>query len=232
MQSVRSFLASFVSILVLVSAGCQKSGDSTPPAAAISASASDKAGPQAVLAEAPPARSEYDLLHPLYEFETSQGKFTVRLDAEKAPLTVDNFHNYVARGHYDSTIFHQVLKTPVQIVLAGGYTADLREKAVRTAIRNEAHNGLKNHRGTIAMARRGDFEDSATCQFFINLADNDVLNFRSRTPEGYGYCVFGEVTDGMEVVDRIAKVPLHDTDKFAGLPVEAVVIKLIRQVKQ
>ena len=140
----------------------------------------------------------------------------MRLDAEKAPLTVENFRNYVARGQYDQTIFHQVLKDPVQIVLGGGYTADLKEKSALTPIRNEAHNGLKNRRGTIAMARRPNNEDSATCQFFINIADNDVLDFKARTPEGYGYCVFGEVTTGMEVLDRIAKTPVHNVDKFAA----------------
>ena len=155
----------------------------------------------------------------------------MRLDAEKAPLTVENFRNYVARGHYDLTIFHQVIKGPPQIVLGGGYTADLKEKTPLTPIRNEAHNGLKNHRGTIAMARRANDEDSATCQFFINIADNDALNFKSRTHEGYGYCVFGEVTEGMDVLDRIAKAPVHDSDKFVNLPVETVVIKSIRQVK-
>ena len=107
----------------------------------------------------------------------------MRLDAEKAPLTVDNFRNYVARGHYDLTIFHQVVKSPLQIVLGGGYTADLKEKARLPPIRNEAHNGLKNRRGTIAMARRADDEDSATCQFFFNIADNNALNYKARTPK-------------------------------------------------
>jgi cyclophilin family peptidyl-prolyl cis-trans isomerase len=214
-------------IPVLALAGCQKGGDSAQPAAALNGPGGEKAESQA-----PPAKSEQDPQHPIYEFETSQGKFIVRLDAEKAPLTVDNFRNYVARGHYDLTIFHQVLNKGLQIVLGGGYTADLKEKkATLMPIRNEAHKGLKNHRGTIAMARRADDEDSATCQFFINITDNDVLNFKSRTPEGYGYCAFGEVTEGMDVVDRIAKTPVHNSDKFTDLPVEAVVIKTIRQVK-
>ena len=137
-------------------------------------------------------KSDQDPQHPIYEFETSQGKFIVRLDAEKAPLTVDNFRNYVARGHYDLTIFHQVLKGPVQIVLGGGYTADLKEKATLTPIRNEAHNGLKNRRGTIAMARRANDEDSATCQFFINIADNDALNFKARTPKAMATVSLGK----------------------------------------
>ena len=215
----KSFLGWFVLIPVLALAGCQKGGDSTQPTAAVAGPGGEKAeSPAAAATEAPPVKSDQDPQHPIYEFETSQGKFIVRLDAEKAPLTVDNFRNYVARGHYDLTIFHQVLKGSLQIVLGGGYTADLKEKATLTPIRNEAHNGLKNRRGTIAMARRANDEDSATCQFFINIADNDALNFKARTPEGYGYCVFGEVTEGMEVLDRIAKTPVHDTDKFVDLP--------------
>ncbi len=232
MQTLRkSLLSSFILIPVLALAGCQKGGDSTQPTAAVAGSGGDKAEPHTAAATAAPLRAEQDPQHPIYEFETSLGKFIVRMDAEKAPLTVDNFRNYVARGHYDLTIFHQVLKGPLQIVLGGGYTADLKEKAALTPIRNEAHNGLKNRRGTIAMARRANDEDSATCQFFINIADNDLLNFKARTPEGYGYCVFGEVTDGMDVVDQIAKAPVHDADKLTGLPVETIVIKSIRQVK-
>ena len=231
MQSLRkSILASFVLIPVLALAGCQK-GDSPQPAAAVAGTGAEKAESHPVAATAAPvAKPETDYQHPVFEFETTQGRFTVRLDAEKAPLTVDNFHNYVARGFYDLTIFHQVPKG-LQLVLGGGYTADLKEKAALVPIRNEAHNGLKNRRGTIAMARRANDEDSATCQFFINTADNEALNFKSRTADGYGYCVFGEVTEGMDVVDRIAKTPVHDADKFKDLPVESVVIRSIRQVK-
>ncbi|MGA2253772.1 MAG: peptidylprolyl isomerase [Thermoguttaceae bacterium] len=233
MQSLRkSILALFVLISVLALTGCQKGGDSTQPAAALTGSAGEKAESHSGTATAAPqAKSDQDPLHPIYEFETSQGKFSVRLDAEKAPLTVDNFRSYVGRGYYDLTIFHQVLKDSVQVVLGGGYTADLKEKTPLTPIRNEAHNGLKNRRGTIAMARRSNDEDSATCQFFINLADNALLNFKARTPEGYGYCVFGEVIDGMDVLDRIAKAPVRNIDKFPGLPVETVEIRSIRQVK-
>ena len=202
----KSIVALFVLIPVLVLAGCQKSGDSSQPTAAVTGTGGEKAdSPAAIATEARVAKSEQDLRHPIYQFETSQGKFVVRLDGEKAPLTVDNFRNYAGHGHYNLTIFHQVRKDPPQIVLGRGYTADLKERSSLTAIRNEAHNGLKNRRGTIAMARRANDIDGATCQFFINVADNDSLNFKARSPEGYGYCVFGEVTEGMEVVDRIAK---------------------------
>jgi cyclophilin family peptidyl-prolyl cis-trans isomerase len=225
-------LALFVLIAILGLAGCQKSGDTTQPTTAITAPGSETPKSDiAGAAQAPSVKSDQDPQHPMYEFETSQGKFVVRLDAEKAPLTVDNFRNYAARGHYDLTIFHQVFNKGSQIVVGGSYTADLKEKAQLTPIRNEAHNGLKNRRGTIAMVRRANDEDSATCQFFINIADNDALNFKSRSAEGYGYCVFGEVVDGIEVLDRIAKSPVHDVDKFVGMPVELVVIKSIRQVK-
>lgn len=233
MRSLRKLtLGWFVLFPILAFVGCQKGGDANQPAAAVSGPGGEKAEtPAAAAKEVPQVKSEQDPQHPIYEFETSQGRFLVRLDAEKAPLTVDNFRNYVARGHYDLTTFHQIIKGSLQIVLGGGYTADLKEKATLTPIRNEAHNGLKNHRGTIAMARRPKDEDSASGQFFINIADNDALNFKSRTPEGYGYCVFGEVTEGMDVLDRIAKSPVHNVDKFTDLPVEAVVIKSVRQVK-
>jgi cyclophilin family peptidyl-prolyl cis-trans isomerase/predicted small lipoprotein YifL len=224
-------LALFVLVPVLALAGCQKSGDSTQPAAAVNGPGSEKPDAHVpATAEAAAPKSDHDSHHPIYEFETSQGKFTVRLDAEKAPQTVENFHNYVARGHYDLTIFHQVLKDP-QVVIGGGYTADLNEKPSFTPILNEAHNGLKNRRGTIGMARRPNDEDSATCQFFFNIADNDGLNHKARTPADYGYCVFGEVTDGMDVLDRIAQAPVHDFKNFANLPVETIVIKTVRQIK-
>ncbi len=206
MQPLRkSMLAVFVLIPILALAGCQKSGDSPQPAAAVSGPAGEKPESHAAAAtEAVPAKADQEALHPNYEFETSHGKFTVRLDAEKAPRTVENFRNYVASGHYEQTIFHEVIKAPM-IVIGGGYTVDLKEKPSLTPIRNEADNGLKNRRGTIGMVRRANDIDSATCQFFFNIADNDVLNYKAPTPEGYGYCVFGEVTSGMDVLDRIAQ---------------------------
>ena len=233
-QSIRkSGVAWFVLIPVLALAGCQKGSEPGQSTAGAAGPGGEKAdGHTASASDGPRVKSDQDPQHPVYEFQTSQGSFLVRLDGEKAPLTVDNFRNYVNHGHYDLTIFHQVLnKGPLQIVLGGGYTADLKEKPALTPIRNEAHSALKNRRGTIAMARRPADEDSATCQFFFNMADNESLNYKSRTAEGYGYCAFGEVTDGMEVLDRIAKLPLHDIDKFVGLPAETVVIKSIRQVK-
>jgi cyclophilin family peptidyl-prolyl cis-trans isomerase len=228
----KSIFASFILIPVLALVGCQKSGDSTPPAAAITAPGGEK--PESVAApatEVTPVKSDQESQHPSFEFETTQGKFTVSLDAEKAPATVENFRKYVARGQYNQTIFHEVSKTGVQIVLGGGYTADLKEKPTLTPIRNEADNGLKNRRATIAMARSPDIEDSASAQFFFNIADNDILDFKARTAKDYGYCVFGTVTAGMDVLDRIAQTPVHQVKDFPNLPMETITIKSIRQLK-
>jgi cyclophilin family peptidyl-prolyl cis-trans isomerase len=213
--------------------GCQKASDSAPAAATVSGQTGNKTEPAATAAtaESDDPKPDPNLLHPEFAIDTTAGKITVRLDAEKAPLTVANFRSYATHGHYDQTIFHEVFSKPVQIVLGGVYTADLKEKTPMMPIRNEADNGLKNRRGTIAMARRADDEDSATSQFFFNLADNDSLNFKARTSEGYGYCVFGEVTDGMDVLDRISKAPLHDSGSHANMPAETVAIKSIRQLR-
>jgi cyclophilin family peptidyl-prolyl cis-trans isomerase len=178
-----------------------------------------------------PAQATQDPDHPVVAFETSLGEITVRLDAQKAPLTVANFLAYVGRGHYDGTIFHQVVKEYPKLVIGGAFTKELTEKPTMTSVRNEAHSGLKNRRGTIAMARRPDWIDSATCHFFINVTDNEVLDHTDRTLEGYGYCVFGEVIEGMDVVDRIAALEVHDTEQFEQIPVETVAIQSVRVVR-
>ena len=220
-------------IPLLAIAGCSKGSDAPQPAtASLNGPTGDGAAPAAGSPTgAGAAQSDQDPLHPIVVVETSLGDFTVRLDAEKAPLTVDNFLLYVAGHHYDQTIFHQVLKDYPHIVLGGAYTTDLAEKKARTPIRNEAHNGLKNRRATIAMARLPNHQDTATCHFFINLADNEVLDYKDRTTQGYGYCVFGEVIKGIETVDRIGSVAVHDTDKFERIPAETVLIKSIRRTK-
>jgi cyclophilin family peptidyl-prolyl cis-trans isomerase len=177
------------------------------------------------------AHPDTDPLHPTVVIDTSLGSITVRLDAEKAPLTVDNFLSYVDSGHYDQTIFHQVIKDYPKVILGGAFTANLSEKKARTPIYNEAHNGLKNRRGTIAMARQPDAVHSATCYFFFNLTDNEVLDHKDRTLEGYGYCVFGQIIQGLDVADKIARVEVHDTDQFDRIPVETVMINSIRRVR-
>ena len=159
--------------------------------------------------------------------ETSLGTITLELNEDKAPETVRNFAEYVTSGHYDGTIFHRVIDG---FMIQGAYfTKSMDQKKTRAPIRNEAMNGLKNDRGTIAMARTM-IVDSATSQFFINLVDNDFLNFTSPTPQGFGYAVFGKVTDGMDVVDQIAKVKTGFSGPHQNVPEEPVVIKKVALV--
>jgi peptidyl-prolyl cis-trans isomerase B (cyclophilin B) len=152
------------------------------------------------------------------------GSITLELNEEKAPVTVANFVSYARSGHYDNTIFHRVIDG--FMIQGGGFTRDMNQKPTQEPIRNEAMNGLKNVRGSIAMARTM-VVDSATSQFFINLVDNDFLDFTSPTPQGFGYAVFGMVTDGMEVVDRIAKVRTGFAGQHQNVPEEPVVIKKV-----
>lgn len=164
-------------------------------------------------------------LHPRAHIMTNMGEIVVALDAEKAPKTVDNFVKYARDDFYDGTIFHRVI--PNFVIQGGGYTKDFHEKQTRAPIKNEADNGLENTRGTIAMARTRD-PDSATAQFFINLSDNDFLNFRSRTVRGWGYAVFGKVVKGMDVVDKIAQLPTGAGGPFRkDVPQQTVVIKKV-----
>ncbi len=221
MSSLRGSVVVFLLGLATAwSAGCSKTETSQgdQPATPNSAAASIP-GPA-------PGQSA-DPLRPVVLIETNLGAITVRLDAEKSPLTVDNFLSYVDSGFYNQTIVHQIFKG--QGIMAGGYGVDLVEKPTRVPIRNEAHNGLKNRRGTLAMVRSADAVDSARSQFFFNLADNDALDHRDRTPEGYGYCVFGEVISGMEVLDKIAELPVHDSPQLDSTPTQPVVIKQIRR---
>ena len=156
--------------------------------------------------------------------ETSMGTISLELNDEKAPETVANFVGYAKAGHYDGTIFHRVIDG--FMIQGGGFTKDMNQKPTGEPIRNEAMNGLKNLRGTIAMARTM-VVDSATSQFFINLVDNDFLNFSVPTPQGFGYAVFGRVTDGMEVVDKIAKVKTGFAGPHQNVPEEPVIIRKI-----
>lgn len=159
--------------------------------------------------------------NPRVLLSTSHGDITLELDAAKAPVSTKNFVDYVTSGFFDGTIFHRVI--PDFMIQGGGFTADMRQKATQCAIANEAGNGLKNDRGTIAMARTSD-PNSATCQFFINLKDNGFLNHTSPTPQGWGYAVFGKVVEGMDVVDAIAKVATGNHGPHADVPREPVSI--------
>ena len=154
--------------------------------------------------------------------KTNKGDITLTLDSAKAPKTVANFLEYVKKGHYDGTIFHRVIDN--FMIQGGGMTAGLKEKSSGAQIENEADNGLKNERGTVAMARTSD-PHSATAQFFINVGDNDFLNHSAKNAQGWGYAVFGKVTDGIDVVDAIRKVKTGNSGFHQDVPTEDVVIE-------
>ena len=165
---------------------------------------------------------------PEVKLTTSYGDIVLRLDAAKAPKTVANFLQYVSIGFYDGTIFHRVIKT--FMIQGGGLTADMTEKPAKDAITNEASNGLKNLRGTVAMARKTD-PNSATAQFFINTVDNAFLDHRDSTEQGFGYCVFGRVVKGLNVVDSIAKTATTSKEMYQDIPSEPILIKKATVVK-
>lgn len=152
------------------------------------------------------------------KFETSMGDILLQLNPEKAPETVKNFVSYVEEGHYTDTIFHRIINN--FMVQGGGHTADMAQKPCPRTVDNEANNGLSNKIGTIAMARTND-PHSASAQFFINVSDNDFLNFTSESPSGWGYAVFGEVIEGMDVVNAMKEVKTGAQD----VPVDTVLIK-------
>jgi cyclophilin family peptidyl-prolyl cis-trans isomerase len=163
--------------------------------------------------------------NPSLEMKTSQGTVVIELYADKAPKSVENFLQYVKDGFYAGTVFHRVIDG--FMIQGGGFTADMKQKETRAAIPNEANNGLKNGVGTLAMARTPD-PNSASAQFFINLKDNDFLNFREPSFQGFGYCVFGKVTKGFEIVQKIAKVPTGNAGMFQNVPATPVVIESIK----
>ncbi len=165
----------------------------------------------------------------LIELHTSKGVITVELDTEKAPNTAANFKQYVEEGFYDGTIFHRVI--PGFMIQGGGMTADMKEKDTHAPIKNEADNGLLNKKYTIAMARTND-PHSATAQFFINAKDNEFLNFKSPSTSGWGYCVFGKVVKGMDVVDAIEKVKTGSKGWHDDVPLEPVTITKAVLVKK
>jgi cyclophilin family peptidyl-prolyl cis-trans isomerase len=159
--------------------------------------------------------------------ETTKGNIELELNAELAPISTGNFAQYAADGHYDGTVFHRVI--PGFMIQGGGMDADMRQKATRPPIAIESSNGLKNTRGSIAMARTS-VPNSATCQFFINVKDNRMLDYPGQ--DGYGYAVFGQVTAGMDVVDAIVAVPTKNHGPHQNVPVEPVVILKVRKVEE
>lgn len=158
----------------------------------------------------------------MIKLHTNLGVISVELDADKAPKTVQNFIDYVTAGHYDNTIFHRVIDG--FMIQGGGMSPGMKEKPMRDPVENEATNGMKNERGTLAMARTND-PHSATAQFFINISDNDFLNHKTPSGSGWGYCVFGRVVDGMEVVDQIRVVKTGNSGFHQDVPVDDVIIE-------
>ena len=158
---------------------------------------------------------------PVVELDTNMGAIVIELNEEKAPKTVENFLNYVKSGHYDGTIFHRIIDG--FMIQGGGMDAEMNEKSTNAPVENEADNGLKNDAGTIAMARTQD-PHSATSQFFVNVKDNDFLNHSGKNMQGWGYTVFGKVTSGMDVIDKMRGVPTGRFGMHADVPNEPVVI--------
>jgi len=159
---------------------------------------------------------------PKVKLTTTLGEIIIQLNAEKAPVSAENFLNYVKEGFYEGTIFHRVI--PGFMAQGGGFTKDFNQKAVHDPIKNEADNGLKNTRGSVAMART-NVPDSATAQFFINYKDNGFLDHTSPTPNGWGYAVFGTVISGMDVVDKMAEIPTGNKGMYQDVPKTDIVIE-------
>lgn len=168
--------------------------------------------------------------NPRVRIQTNMGDIVLELNKAKAPVSVENFLSYVNEGYYNGTIFHRVIDG--FMIQGGGFTEDLQRKNAKAPIKNEANNGLKNNRGTVAMARTND-PNSATAQFFVNVVNNDFLNYRSATTRGWGYAVFGQVVEGMDVVDKIRKTPTGPSGPFRkDVPKTTVVIQSATVVPQ
>jgi cyclophilin family peptidyl-prolyl cis-trans isomerase len=234
MQVVRLVLLGLAG-LVLVAAiwltGCGKSD--VPPASIDAGSGGSPAvaTPTAASATAKAKKPAPKAVDPIVVIHTSAGDIQVQLSLEKAPQTIENFlANYVRRQFYEGTIFHHI--EPGSMVIGGGYTPDLTPKPTRYPVLSEANNGLANKRGTLAMIRDPASPHSATSQFYINVADNPGLDFQSdETNEGWGYCVFGQVIAGMDVVDKIAEAQVAPQGDFEKVPQQAIVIQKVEQLR-
>lgn len=208
-------------------AGCNRTSPTSDTATASNSddTSTDAAGTGETGKQATSVKSlsKTEPYYPTVVLKTSLGDLTIKLDPEAAPRTVNNFLHYVENGFYNQTIFHQV--DAGYVALGGAYTAELVERPARYPIPNEADNGRKNVRGTIAMARNIDDIDSSTCQFFINLRDNEHLDHHGDKPQEFGFCVFGDVIEGFDVLEKISAVEVQDKDDFEKLPVEMVLIE-------
>lgn len=174
------------------------------------------------------ANAEGGDVSPQVKLQTNHGDIVITLFEDKAPKTVANFIEYVEAGFYDGTIFHRVIEN--FMIQGGGFDENFRQKATRDSIENEADNGVKNQVGRLAMARTGD-PHSATAQFFINTQDNDFLDFREKSQQGWGYAVFGEVSEGMDVVNQIKKVATTSQSPHQNVPVEPVIIQKAERLR-
>ena len=216
--------------MIALSSRETKADDAQTPAAGTAAAATTK--PNAAASQTQPATSSQpaedksmaDQKNPIVIMETSLGTIKIELFADKAPISTKNFLSYVDKKRYDGTIFHRVI--PGFMIQGGGFTEDLTQKPTDDPIKNEAANGLKNTRGTLAMARTG-VVDSATSQFFINVADSDFLNYSG--PRNYGYAVFGKVLEGMDVVDKIVAAKTTSQNGMDDVPVKAIIIKSVKK---
>ena len=237
MDRVRLMLLAIAAILCTAAGslpGCGKSpGNSQAssahaPVASPQTAASKAVAPTTASSISQPSPKPVD---PMVVLHTTQGEITVQLFLEKAPRTVENFlRGYAERGFYDQTIFHHV--EPGLMLIAGGYTAELQRKPARAPIYNESRNGLSNRRGTVAMIRDPDAPHSATSEFFVNLSDNPDFDFKPADEDDMpGYCVFGEVISGMDVVDRIAQLPTASQGDFTKVPSPPVAIVEIKRLQ-
>ena len=204
----------FAALGLMMTMGC---GGGSPPPAEEPAPAEEKS-------PAPPAPTSTGT-NPMVEMRTSLGTMKVELYPDKAPKTAENFLQYAREGFYDGTVFHRVISG--FMIQGGGFTPDMSEKETRAPIENEASNGLKNVRGSLAMARTGD-PHSASSQFFINTVDNPFLDFTAETVQGFGYAVFGQVVEGLETLDAIKKVSTGNRDGYDDVPMNLVVIESVR----
>lgn len=193
--------------------------------------ASQVVGASSVAAPAKPPKPAPKAVDPIVALHTSAGIVKIQLFSEKSPQTVDNFlRNYAERGFYEQTIFHHL--EPGMMLIGGGFTADLQPKETRAAIYNESRNGLSNKKGTVAMIHDPDAAHSATSQFFVNLADNPDFDFRSEGEiDTFGYCVFGQVVEGMEIVEQIAQMPTGAQGEFPAVPAEMVRIERVERLR-
>jgi peptidyl-prolyl cis-trans isomerase B (cyclophilin B) len=212
---------------ILVVCGCSKSGDDGAPATATTGEAS--AAADAVATSKTVSGIPIRQGDPILALHTSLGTLYVRLYEQQAPRTVANFLDYARTGHYDGTIFHQVESG--YVALGGAFDRNLKAKSVRYPVTNEAANGLKNVRGSLAMARDPNDPDSAAAMFFINLADNSKLDHRGTSPEEFGFCVFGQVIDGFDVLDKLSAAQTAKVESFTSMPVERVVLNSIRMLR-